>query len=161
MIVSQLAICEACRDGSCNRCCNFKRRKARHNMTLDLLNMTRRHCRRAEIRKAMAKHLRERIERLGWLVRTDSALFPREIDVYFSNDDYRASVSFDASGYPHFVLSWYTGVDRNVVYPKNFLAGEVNTYHFQKATTIARTFGELCTKVENGIDQLRTLSEAK
>lgn len=29
MIISQLALCEECRDGSCRACRNFKRRQAR------------------------------------------------------------------------------------------------------------------------------------
>lgn len=112
-------------------------------------------CRTKAGRKHMIKELVALCEAEG-LSFTKEDITSREVYIKISRGDHHLSFDIDATCPAQcFLLSWYS---RNQAkYPTSFYGGDVNQFHYGKATAVVYTLEEAIRTIRNGFQQLHAI----
>ena len=108
-------------------------------------------------REKLAARAKEIVEANGWTFwRNDVLCRDRELCFTASRGGHHVNFDFDgASRVDAFLAHWHT--DSGFTFPKSFgvcVGGDVNTYHYGKATTCVETFDAFLSCLEGGFQKL-------
>jgi len=114
-------------------------------------------CATAKSREAMAARCKAIVEANGWTFwRNDILCRGREICFTASRSGHHVNFDFDgASRVNAFLAHWHA--DSGFTFPKSFgvyTGGDVNTFHYGKATTCVETFDAFLSCLEAGFQKL-------
>lgn len=105
-------------------------------------------------REALAERVKALAERCGATAWTNDR--EREMTVGVHLGPYRMHTTFYGTRCDSYLAHWNVDLAaEEVTFPEHFVAGSVNPYHRQKATTVAGNFDLFLVLIERGLNDLR------